>query len=203
MKILCVGRNYADHAKELNNPAPSEPVIFIKPDNALLRNNNDFYYPPFSKNIHYEVEVVIKINQLGKCISEKFANKYYDQIAIGIDFTARDLQDKFKSKGLPWELAKGFDGSAATSHFIPKNNFDNINCINFSLKLNNELVQQGNTSDMLFPVDKIIAFVSVFFTLKQGDLIFTGTPKGVGPIKNGDKLEAFIENTKLLECNVK
>ncbi|NVK86410.1 MAG: fumarylacetoacetate hydrolase family protein [Cytophagia bacterium] len=202
MKIIAIGRNYAAHIAELNNEKPSQPVVFMKPDTALLRNNAPFYYPEFSKDIHFEVEVLIKINREGKYIDQKFAHKYYEEIGIGIDFTARDLQSKCKEKGLPWEIAKAFNGSAPISEFVAKEGHDLSN-LNFSLKQNGELKQQGNTSLMLFPFDEIVAYVSKFFTLKKGDIVFTGTPAGVGPIAIGDKLEAFIEEEKLLEVEIK
>jgi acylpyruvate hydrolase len=204
MRIFAIGRNYAEHIKELNNERPDEPVIFTKPDTALLRNNAPFFYPDFTKDVHHEVELVIRISKEGKNVQEKFANKYYDAIGIGIDFTARDLQQKAKEKGLPWEIAKGFNGSAPVSDkFIPVNEFPDIKNINFSLKLDNELKQQGNTSLMLFNFDYIISYLSRFFTLRTGDLIFTGTPKGVGPVSVGNVLSAYIENEKLLEFEVK
>ena len=204
MRIFAIGRNYADHIKELNNERPSEPVIFTKPDTALLKNNAPFFYPDFSKDIHYEVELVLRISKEGKNIQEKFASKYYDAIGIGIDFTARDLQQKAKEKGLPWDIAKGFNGSAPVSDkFIPVNEFADLKNINFSLKLDNEFKQQGNTSLMLFNFDYIISYLSRFFTLRTGDLIFTGTPKGVGPVTVGNVLSAYIENEKLLEFEVK
>ena len=201
MRIFAIGRNYAEHIKELNNERPDEPVIFTKPDTAVLRNNAPFYYPDFSTDIHYEVELVLRICKEGKNIEPKFASKYYD--AIGIDFTARDLQQKAKEKGLPWDIAKGFNGSAPISDtFLPVSNFD-VNNINFSLTIDGELKQQGNTSLMLFNFDFIISYVSKFFTLRTGDLIFTGTPKGVGPVKVGNVLSASIENEKLLEFSIK
>ncbi|MEM9300050.1 MAG: fumarylacetoacetate hydrolase family protein [Bacteroidota bacterium] len=203
MKILAIGRNYVEHIKELNNERPTDPVIFMKPDTAVLRNNAPFYYPSFSNDIHYEVELVLKVSKMGKNINEKFAQKYYDEIGIGIDFTARDLQRKAKEKGLPWALAKGFNGSAPVSQFIPKNELGKLTDISFSLKADNEIKQEGNTSMMLFNFDYIVSYLSSFFTLKKGDLIFTGTPAGVGPIKIGQKLTAFIENEKLLECEIK
>ena len=203
MKILAIGRNYVEHIKELNNERPTDPVIFMKPDTAVLRNNAPFYYPSFSNDIHYEVELVLKVSKMGKNINEKFAQKYYDEIGIGIDFTARDLQRKAKEKGLPWALAKGFNGSAPVSQFIPKNELGKLTDISFSLKADNEIKQEGNTSMMLFNFDYIISYLSSFFTLKKCDLIFTGTPAGVGPIKIGQKLTAFIENEKLLECEIK
>jgi 2-keto-4-pentenoate hydratase/2-oxohepta-3-ene-1,7-dioic acid hydratase in catechol pathway len=203
MKIIAIGRNYADHIKELNNERPDEPVIFTKPDTALLLNNAPFYYPDFSKNIHYEVEILLRISKNGKYVDPKFAGSYFDAIGIGIDFTARDLQDKAREKGLPWALAKGFNGSAPISKFIDKAKFKDIKNLNFSLKLDGENRQQGNTSLMLFPFEEIISYISKFIMLKKGDIIFTGTPKGVGPIAIGNKLEAFIEDEKLLEVEVK
>jgi 2-keto-4-pentenoate hydratase/2-oxohepta-3-ene-1,7-dioic acid hydratase in catechol pathway len=203
MKIICIGRNYAEHAKEMNAPVPSEPVFFLKPDTALIKDNQPFYYPDFSKEIHHEVELVLKINKAGKNIAQEFAHKYYDEIGIGIDFTARDLQAKCKEKGLPWEKAKAFDGSAPIGMFMNKADFKDLNAINFHLLVNGAMVQKGNTSDLLFSFDAVIAYVSKFFTLKTGDLIYTGTPEGVGPVKIGDKLEAFIEDKKLLEFEVK
>ncbi len=202
MKIIAIGRNYAAHIAELNNEKPSQPVVFMKPDTALLRNNAPFYYPEFSKDIHFEVELLIKINREGKYIDQKFAHKYYTEIGIGIDFTARDLQTECKEKGLPWEIAKAFNGSAPVSEFVGKEQYD-LNNLNFSLNQNGLQKQNGNTSLMLFPFDEIVAYVSKYFTLKKGDIIFTGTPAGVGPIAIGDKLEAFIEGTKLLEVEIK
>lgn len=203
MKILAIGRNYVEHIKELNNERPDEPVIFTKPDTALVRNNQPFYYPDFSNDIHYEVELVLRLCKMGKNINEKFAHTYYDAIGLGIDFTARDLQTKAKNKGLPWALAKGFDGSAPVSEFLPLSNFMDINNINFSLKVNGELKQKGNSSLMLFSFNQIISYISKFITLRSGDLIFTGTPKGVGPIKIGNKLEGYIEDQKLLNVEIK
>lgn len=204
MRIFAIGRNYAEHIKELNNERPDEPVIFTKPDTALIRENGPFYYPDFSKDIHYETELVLRICKEGKNIQEKFAAKYYDSIGIGIDFTARDLQQNAKEKGLPWDIAKGFNGSAPISDkFIPVSEFKELNNINFSLKVDGELKQQGNTGLMLFNFDVIIAYLSRFFTLRTGDLIFTGTPKGVGAVKVGNVLSAYIENEKLLEFEVK
>jgi 2-keto-4-pentenoate hydratase/2-oxohepta-3-ene-1,7-dioic acid hydratase in catechol pathway len=203
MKIICVGRNYADHAKELKNEVPSEPVIFMKPKNALLQNNHPFYYPEFTDNLHYECELVLRICKNGKHIQEKFADKYYDQIGIGIDFTARDLQDKQKAKGLPWEIAKAFDNSAVVGQFIPITPELDKKDINFCLYKNKQIVQQGNTKDLLFSFDFLIAYISKFFTLNIGDLVYTGTPAGVGPVEIGDKLEAFIENDSLLEFEIK
>ena len=203
MKIICIGRNYASHAKELNNPIPKEPVIFMKPDSSLIRNNQPFFIPEFSEDVHHEVELVVKINKLGKHVDKKFAHKYYNEIGIGIDFTARDLQSKMKENGLPWEKAKGFDGSAPLGKFLPKSTFDNVEDINFHLDINGKRVQTGNTSDMLFSIHAIIEHVSKYFTLKIGDLIYTGTPEGVGPVKAGDKLNCFIEEKELLAFNVR
>ncbi len=204
MRIFAIGRNYAEHIKELNNERPDEPVIFTKPDTAIIRNNAPFYYPDFSKDVHYEAELVLRICKEGKNIEEKFAHKYVDAIGIGIDFTARDLQQKAKDKGLPWDIAKGFNGSAPISdNFLPINSFKDLKNINFSLHVDGELKQQGNTSLMLFSFDYIIAYLSKFFTLRTGDLIFTGTPKGVGPVKVGNVLSAYIENEKYLEFEVK
>jgi len=204
MRIFAIGRNYAEHIKELNNERPDEPVIFTKPDTAILRNNTPFFYPDFSKDIHHEVELVLRISKDGYNIEEKFAHKYYNAIGIGIDFTARDLQQKAKEKGLPWDIAKGFNGSAPISDkFIPVSEFRNLKDINFSLQVDGVVKQQGNTSLMLFGFDYIIAYLSKFFTLRTGDLIFSGTPKGVGPVSVGNVLTAFIEDEKLLEFEVK
>ncbi|MGF1638909.1 MAG: fumarylacetoacetate hydrolase family protein [Cyclobacteriaceae bacterium] len=203
MKILAIGRNYTEHIAELNNEKPDEPVIFFKPDTALLVNNKPFYYPEFSTDIHYEVEIVLKICKVGKHIDPAFAYKYYDEIGIGIDFTARDLQQKSKDKGLPWTLAKGFDGSAPVSAFVPKSKFPDQKNITFSLSLDGAERQKGNTGMMLYSFEEIIAYMSKFITLKKGDLIFTGTPKGVGAIQIGNKLEAYIENEKMLEVEIK
>jgi acylpyruvate hydrolase len=203
MKILAIGRNYADHIRELKNEQPESPVLFFKPDTALLRNNAPFYYPDFSNNIHFEVELVIKISKEGKNIDEKFAHKYYQEIGLGIDFTARDLQDKAKAAGLPWTLAKGFNGSAPISEFVQKTNYQDLNNLNFSLLQNGVLKQSGNSGQMIHGFDAIISYISKFITLKQGDLIFTGTPSGVGPVKIGDRLEGFIENEKFIDIEVK
>ncbi|SFI57525.1 2-keto-4-pentenoate hydratase/2-oxohepta-3-ene-1,7-dioic acid hydratase (catechol pathway) [Kaistella treverensis] len=200
MKIICIGRNYAAHAQELGNEIPESPVIFMKPDTAVLKGN-DFYIPEFSSDVHYELEVVLKISKGGKYIQEENAGKYYDEIGLGIDFTARDLQSELKSKGLPWELAKGFDGSAVLSEFFPKKDFDLKN-LNFSLLKNKEEVQNGNTSLMIFSPEKIIAFVSKFFTLRVGDLIFTGTPKGVSKVSENDELQAFLEDQKVFDLRI-
>lgn len=203
MKILAVGRNYREHAQELNNPLPAEPIIFMMPETALILKNQPFFYPDFSKDIHHEVELVLKIDRLGKNISEKFAHRYYSEIGIGIDFTARDLQQNLKQKGLPWEIAKGFDGAAPLGKFVNKEELGNPGQIDFSLEINNQLVQQGNTRDMIFPFDVLIAYISRFFTLKIGDLIFTGTPAGVGPVKIDDHLVAKIGDRELLDFRVK
>ncbi|WP_305953302.1 fumarylacetoacetate hydrolase family protein [Emticicia oligotrophica] len=203
MKIIAIGRNYAEHIKELNNERPDEPVIFTKPETAILRDGEPFFYPDFSNDIHHEVEIIVKISKMGKNIEDKFAHKYYDEIGIGIDFTARDIQSKLKSKGLPWDLAKGFNGSAPISSFVPKTKYADLKDLNFHLDVNGEIRQQGNTSMMLYPIDTIIAFISKYFTLKTGDIIFTGTPAGVGPVKIGDKLSAFVEGEKMLEFEVK
>lgn len=203
MKIICIGRNYADHISELNNERPTEPVIFMKPDTAILPKQFPFVIPDFSSDIHHEVEVLVKINKVGKYIDAKFAHKYYDEIGLGIDFTARDLQSKLKEKSLPWEKAKAFDGSAIIGDFLPKNSFSSLENINFDLKSNGNLVQQGNTSLMLWKIDELIAYVSQYFTLKTGDILFTGTPKGVAPIKEGDVLEGFLEGNQLFKVQVK
>jgi 2-keto-4-pentenoate hydratase/2-oxohepta-3-ene-1,7-dioic acid hydratase in catechol pathway len=203
MKILAIGRNYGDHIKELANERPDEPVIFTKPDTAILKNNEPFFYPNYSNDIHHEVELIVRICKEGKFIDEQHAHKYFDKIGLGIDFTARDLQTKAKEKGLPWAIAKGFNGSAPVSEWLPKEEFKDLKNINFSLLVNNELKQEGNSSLMLFSIDYIISYLSKFFTLKTGDIIFTGTPKGVGPVKIGDHLEGFIENQKLLDFEVK
>jgi len=203
MKIIAIGRNYIDHAKELNNPVPKEPVFFLMPDTALLRNNQPFFYPDFSTDIHYEVEIVVKFDRLGKNIAPKFANRYYSEIGIGIDFTARDLQQKCKEKGLPWEIAKAFDSAAPISNFVSLEKYGDINNINFRLELNGEVVQKSNTSEMIFPVDTLIAHVSKYMTIKIGDFMFTGTPAGVGPVKIGDRLTAYIEDEKMLDFVIK
>jgi len=203
MKIIAIGRNYIDHAKELNNPVPKEPIFFLMPETALLRNNQPFFYPDFSSDIHYELEIVIKLNRLGKTISKKYAPRYYSEIALGIDFTARDLQQECKEKGLPWEISKSFDGAAPISQFVSLDKFESINNINFRLELNGKIVQQANTSEMIFPVDELISYVSQFMTIKIGDLLFTGTPAGVGPVKIGDRLTAYLEDEKMLDFVVK
>ena len=201
MKIICIGRNYAEHSKELGNEIPENPVIFMKPDTAILKKGSDFYIPEFSDDVHYELEVVLKISKGGKYIQEEKASNYFEEIGLGIDFTARDLQSKLKEKGLPWELAKGFDGSAVVSEFYKKSDFDMRN-LSFSLMKNKEKVQDGNTSMMIFSPEKIIAFVSQYFTLKTGDLIFTGTPQGVGKVEENDILQAFLEDEKVLDLRI-
>ena len=203
MKIICIGRNYVNHAKELNNAVPEKPVFFMKPDTALIQKHNPFFYPEFSENIHYETELVLKICKNGRHIEERFAHKYYDQIGIGLDLTARDLQGECKKKGLPWEIAKAFDNSAPLGDFISKDEFEDVNNIEFSLNINGEQKQLGNSKNMIFSFDNIIAYVSQFVTLKLGDLIFTGTPEGVGPVKINDHFEAFIADKKLLDLKVK
>lgn len=203
MKIICIGRNYIDHAKELNNPVPEQPVFFMKPDTALLIKNRPFFYPEFSENIHFETELVIKICKNGKYIQEKFARDYYREIALGIDFTARDLQSNAKKKGLPWEIAKAFDHSAPLSKFVSVDALENPEKINFSLKINGKLVQNGFSSDMIFSFEQLISYISRFVTLKMGDLIFTGTPSGVGPVKIGDHLEGYLESQRMLDFEIK
>jgi acylpyruvate hydrolase len=202
MKIIAIGRNYAEHAKELNNPVPTTPVIFMKPDTALLKDNKPFYHPDFSQDIHHEIEIVLKISKEGKHISENFAARYFEEIALGIDFTARDIQSKHKEKGLPWELAKAFDNSAPISRFLPKEQFSDLYNIGFRLDINDQTVQQGNTRDLLFSFEGIIAFVSQYITLKKGDLIFTGTPQGVGKVNAGDHLAGYLEGEKLLDFQI-
>jgi len=203
MKVIAIGRNYAEHAKELNNPVPTVPVIFLKPDTAVLKDNKPFYHPDFSSDIHHEIELVLKISKEGKHISEKFASNYYEEIGLGVDFTARDIQQRHKEKGLPWELAKAFDNSAPVSRFIPKSGIKNIYDLNFRLDVNGSTVQSGNTSNLLFSFEYIIAFVSQYFTLKKGDLIFTGTPQGVGKIATGDHLAGYLEDDKLLDFKIR
>ncbi len=203
MKIICVGRNYSKHIEELNNQKPQEPVLFLKPDSAIVLKNQPFITPPFSNTIHHEVEILIKINRIGKHIDAKFAHKYYDEIGLGIDFTARDLQSELKAKGLPWEKAKAFDGSAVIGNFLPKNSFNNLNNINFILKKNNTPVQQGNTAQLLWKIDELIAYISTFFTLKIGDIIFTGTPAGVGKVEVNDVLTGFIEDKEVFTVKIK
>jgi len=203
MKIICVGRNYTDHIKELENNKPKEPVLFLKPDSSIILNNKPFFIPDFSQNIHYELELVIKISRLGKHIQEKFSHKYYDFIGLGIDFTARDLQSDLKSKGLPWEKSKAFDGSCFISKWINKSEFNDVNNLNFNLNKNGKTVQKTNSKLMLWKIDELISYISTFFTLKIGDVIFTGTPAGVGKVSIGDNLEGFIEDNKIFNLNIK
>lgn len=203
MKIICIGRNYVAHARELNNEVPDSPVFFMKPDSALVINNRPFFYPEFSNDVHYELEVVIRINRLGRSIEEQFAGRYYSEVALGVDFTARDLQAEQKKRGLPWEIAKGFDYSAPISEFFPVEKFGDIHNLSFRLDLNGKTVQDGNTSLMIFSFEKIISYVSRFMTLKTGDLIYTGTPAGVGPVAISDRLEAYLEGEKLMDFPVK
>jgi acylpyruvate hydrolase len=202
MKIFCIGRNYVEHAKELNNAVPTKPLIFMKPPTALLLENKPFYYPDFTKNLHYEVEIVLRISKNGKAIQPQFANRYYDKMALGIDFTARDVQDELKAKGQPWELAKGFDNSAVLSSYVVLKDFDASN-ITFSMTKNGETVQVGTTKDLIFSFDTIVSFLSNYFTLQQGDLIYTGTPAGVGAVKVGDRLEGFLEGQSMFICEIK
>jgi len=203
MKIIAIGRNYAEHIAELQNERPSQPVVFLKPDTAILKNNEPFYLPDFSNDMHHEVEVVIKISKVGKFIEPQFAHKYYEQIGLGIDFTARDIQENCKKKGLPWEIAKAFDGSAPISEFLPISDFADLKNLHFSLKVNGEFRQQGNTNMMLFDFDFLVSYVSNYFTLKTGDLIFTGTPKGVAAVSKGDRLEGFLEDKKMFDFEIK
>lgn len=203
MKIICVGRNYSDHAAELNNAVPKEPVLFMKPDSALLQKNMPFFIPPFSQEVHYEVEVVVRINRIGKYIQPKFAHKYYNQLALGIDFTARDLQQDLKTKGLPWERAKAFDGSALVSPFVDTSELGDIHALDFHLTQNDKVVQQGNTRDMLWNIDALIGNISQYFTLKIGDLIFTGTPAGVGAVAENDHLEGYLGDRSMFQIKVK
>lgn len=203
MKIICIGRNYADHAKELNNEVPETPILFLKPETSLLLKKHPFFIPDWSNEVHHELELVVKINRLGKHIEERFAHKYYSEITVGIDFTARDVQAKLKAAGHPWERAKAFDGAAVAGKFVPINEFNDIQKLNISLQKNGQVVQSGNTANMLFSVNKLIAAASEYFTLKIGDLIYTGTPAGVGPVQANDRLEGFLERQKLFDINVK
>ena len=203
MKIICIGRNYINHIAELDNERPEEPVIFMKPDTAVLPKKTPFTIPAFSSEIHHEIEILVKISKVGKYIDMKFAHKYYDEIGLGIDFTARDVQNKLKEKGLPWEKAKAFDGSAIIGDFLPKNNFNSMENITFELKNNGQTVQKGNTSHMLWKIDEIISHISQYFTLKKGDIIFTGTPEGVAKVNPNDILEGFLENKKVLRLHIK
>lgn len=203
MKIICIGRNYTQHIEELQNERPDEPLVFMKPDSAVLLKQHPFVIPEFSEDIHHELEIIVKINKVGKYIDEKFAHKYYDEIGVGIDFTARDLQQKLKDKGFPWEKAKAFDGSAVIGDFLSKNNFNSLENLTFEMTKNGATVQKGNSSHMLWKIDALIAHVSQFFTLKIGDIIFTGTPEGVGLVKPNDILEGFLEGNKLFRIHVK
>jgi 2-keto-4-pentenoate hydratase/2-oxohepta-3-ene-1,7-dioic acid hydratase in catechol pathway len=203
MKIICIGRNYVDHISELSNERPSEPIVFIKPDSAVLPNEQDFYIPDFSSDIHYEVEVLVKIKKVGKHIASEFSNLYYDEVGLGIDFTARDLQDKLKAKGLPWEKCKGFDGSAVIGNWLSKAQFKDLNGLDFELQKNGVIVQKSNTSHMLWSIDEIISSISAFFTLKKGDIIFTGTPAGVGSVSVNDILEGFLEGESMFKTAIK
>ena len=203
MKIICIGRNYVKHIEELQNERPDEPVVFLKPDSSILLKQHPFVIPEFSDDVHHEVEVLVKINKVGKYIDAKLAHNYYDEIGLGIDFTARDLQAKLKEKGLPWEKSKAFDGSAVIGEFYPKNEFSSLESINFELVNNGNVVQKGNSSHMIWKIDELISHVSRFFTLKKGDIIFTGTPEGVSAVKPNDILEGFIENKKSFRIQVK
>ena len=203
MKIFCIGRNYADHAKELNNPVPTEPLIFMKPPTALLVSNKPFFYPDFTQDLHYEGEIVLRVAKNGRSVQPEFAYRYYDAVAFGIDFTARDLQDQLKKKGQPWEIAKGFDGSAPISRFLLLAELPNVQDIHFQLKKNGEVVQDGHTRDLIFAFDTLICHISKYFTLLKGDYIFTGTPAGVGPVQPGDLLEGWIEGQEMMQCAVK
>jgi len=203
MKIICIGRNYVEHIRELNNAIPSEPVFFLKPDTALLIKNRPFYYPSFSADIQYELELVLKINKVGKCIQKQFASTYFDEIGLGLDMTARDLQENAKKKSLPWAVAKGFDQSAPVSSFIPKQKFSSFSNISFHLDLNGRTVQKGNSGLMIYSFEDIICHISKYMTLRTGDLIFTGTPAGVGPVRIGDCLEAYLEGERILKCEIK
>ena len=203
MKIICIGRNYVEHAREMKNPLTDVPIFFMKKESCIVRNNKPFFYPGFSRNIHHEVEIVIRIGKPGKSIEKKFADRYYDEIGIGIDFTARDLQEDARKKGLPWEIAKAFDHSAPISRFVSKNEYPGIQNIHFHLDINGKTVQDSSTARMIFTVDELISYISRFITLKTGDLIFTGTPAGVGPVKIGDRLEAYIEDRKMMDFYIK
>ena len=203
MKIICIGLNYRDHALEMNRPIPEVPVVFLKPDSSLLKNNKVFFIPDFSSDIHYEAEIVLKICKLGRYIDERFAGRYYDQLTLGVDMTARDLQKKQSSSGMPWEISKGFDGSAPLGKFIPKDSLGNLSDLGFRLEKNGVKVQEGNTSDLIFSFDKIISYISRFFTLKTGDLVFTGTPAGVGRVDSNDRLAGFLGGQKVFDFMVK
>jgi acylpyruvate hydrolase len=203
MKIICIGRNYSEHAKEMNSPVPEEPVVFMKPDTALLRENAPFFYPEFTKDLHHEVELVVKISKAGKHIGKEFASRYYNEIGLGIDFTARDLQAECKKKGLPWEKAKAFDHSAPIGLFVNVDELKDKNAIDFHLEVNGTTVQHGNSRDMIFSIDALIAYVSTFVTLRVGDLIYTGTPSGVGPVKIGDQLTGYMEGKEMFGFEIK
>jgi 2-keto-4-pentenoate hydratase/2-oxohepta-3-ene-1,7-dioic acid hydratase in catechol pathway len=203
MKIFAIGQNYVEHNKELNSKNPTEPVVFMKPDTALLKNNKPFYIPDFSNELHYETELIIKINRIGKNIAPRFANRYYSEIGLGVDFTARDLQRKLKAEGKPWEVCKAFDNSAVIGNFIPVESVGNIQDVRFSLELNGNKVQNGHSADMIFPIDELVAYVSKFFTLKIGDILFTGTPVGVGTVSPGDNLKGYIFDQKMFDFNIK
>lgn len=203
MKLICIGRNYTEHIKELANERPTDPVVFLKPDTAILLKNQPFFIPDFSNDVHHEVEILVKISKVGKYIDKKFAHKYYDEIGLGIDFTARDLQNELKSKGLPWEKAKAFDGAAMIGKWLPKSNFDDLSKINFSLKKNDMIVQQGNTEQMLWKIDELIEYISKYFTLKIGDIIFTGTPSGVAKVEPNDELIGYIEDKEVFKLTIK
>ncbi|WP_115461583.1 fumarylacetoacetate hydrolase family protein [Winogradskyella aurantiaca] len=203
MKLICIGRNYAKHIEELDNERPENPVVFMKPDSAILLKKQPFFIPEFSNDVHHEVEILIKIKKIGKYIEKQFAHKYYDEVGLGIDFTARDLQSKLKAKGLPWEKAKAFDGAAVIGQWLPKTQFKNVDNIGFSLQINGQTVQEGNTSHMLWKIDEIIEYVSKYFTLKIGDIIFTGTPAGVGPVKPNDQMIGLIGDQEMFKIKVK
>lgn len=203
MKIICVGMNYSEHIREMGNTFPNEPILFLKPETALLTKNKPFFLPDFSQNVQYELEVLVKINKVGKCISERFAHTYYDEIGLGIDFTARDIQKQCIAEGKPWDIAKGFDNSAVVSNFINKNQFDDVQKLQFYLEKNGQKVQNGNTSDMIFNINRLISIISNYYTLKIGDIIFTGTPFGVGEVKIGDHLQGYLESYKMMDFYVK
>lgn len=203
MKIICIGLNYKDHAEEMGMPLPAEPLVFLKPDSALLKNNKPFFIPPFSDNIHYEAEIVLRISKLGKSVAEKYARRYYDGLTLGMDMTARDLQSSFSDAGMPWDISKSFDGAAPVGEFLPLSQAGDVDNISFSLLKNGETVQEGNTSQLIFRFDQIISWVSRFFTLKTGDLIFTGTPSGVGPVQRNDRLTGYIGERKVIDFLVK
>ncbi len=203
MKIICIGRNYVDHIAELNNERPSEPIVFLKPDTAILPKKTPFTIPEFTNEVHHELEIIVKINKVGKYIDKKFAHKYYDEIGLGIDFTARDIQSTLKEKGLPWEISKAFDGSAVIGDFISKSSLDSLESIKFELTNNQKIVQEGNSNLMIWSIDELISFVSQYFTLKKGDIIFTGTPKGVARVAPNDVLEGFLNDKKLLRLHIR